>query len=632
MNNNTLALALALADFESSLPLPRMLCLEPSTSSHHKFIPHTRHSLRTRTMDPSFLPGAPGQDPSTSADTFASRPAAGSSSTLHPHDDDDQPASKRSRISVACDTCRRKKVRHDSHSLVISRALTDTAIHDVRRGSCANQVKCNGGQPCDYCARVNFPCTYQAPKRRGNSGRSGSANAGASSSTSAAGGADGDGPSGDDSMQGTGNDGHAGGGGGGGEDDDDEELADMMTFLVSLEENGGINALRSLGSSSGMHLLRMWSDRVSEGVLVVPSVLKKHTPRGPETDLPPPEIIELLLDFFFEYLHPFMPITERQMIYNSLSQPNPPLMLLNSIFAISSRVYEGLSPDRTDKPGASDIFLNRTRQIARNILLEPPCLEYIQAMLLLSFHEMGFLRGSTWLLSGVAIRMAQDIGLNRRMDNLTGALSISPLQRHLMKKTWTAVFIMDRFVCAVLGRPLAIHEEDCDVEWPSPDDERELSGEDGTKLLSDYVELAKLSAILGKILRNINSVRNHSPGRLAFSLPEIHTALSQWLNQLPPTLRYSFNPKAPIPSRFAAFLNALYYTCIILLYRPFISSAKARSSPLFPQYLHICSTAAQAIVHICHARVDEFFLLPNVILYCLFTAITTLVITLNCMA
>ncbi|KAI9183967.1 hypothetical protein H9P43_003020 [Blastocladiella emersonii ATCC 22665] len=515
-----------------------------------------------------------------------------------PHGDDQRPASKRSRISVACNTCRKKKIR------------------------------CDGSLPCEYCSRANFPCTYQMPKRRGPTMRAGSGSG--ADTGSGAGDAHPSGGNAADGMDVTGPDAGADGRARG-SGDDDEDLADMMTFLVSLEENGGINALRSLGSSSGMHLLRMWSDRVSEGVLVVPSVLKKHTPRGAECDLPPREIIDLLLDFFFEYLHPFMPVVEKQMIYNSLSQPNPPLMLLNSIFAVSSRVYEGLSQDKSDKPGASDIFLNRARQIARNILLEPPCLEYIQALLLLSFHELGFLRGSTWLVSGVAIRMAQDIGLNRRMDNLTGALSITPMQRHLTKKTFTAIYVMDRFVSAVLGRPLAIHDEDCDVSWPSVEDERELSGPDGAHLIGDYNELAKLCVILGKVLRNINSVRNHTPGRLAFSLPEIHTALSQWLNQLPPTLRYSFSPRTPTPSRFSAFLNCAYYTTIILLYRPFISSAKARTSPLFPQYLHICSTAAQAIVHICHARVDEFFLLPNVVLYCLFTAITTLVITYNCM-
>ncbi|KAI9216418.1 fungal-specific transcription factor domain-containing protein, partial [Blastocladiella britannica] len=479
------------------------------------------------------------------------------------HDDDQAPAAKRSRVSVACDQCRRKK------------------------------VKCNGGLPCENCRRGALACTYQAPKKRTTT-KSGTAADGSTRGSEL-----GDGHDHDDDHSS-----HPGGGGAGGSggSTDPDDLAEMMTFLVSLEENGGINALRSLGSSSGMHLLRMWSDRVTEGVLVVPAVSKKHTPRGPEADLPPREIIDLLL---------------HAMIFQSLAQSNPPLMLLNSIFAVSSRVYEGLSQERSDKPGASDIFLNRARQIARNILLEPPCLEHIQALMLLSFHELGFLRGSTWLVSGVSIRMAMDIGLNRRMDHLSGALSITPLQSHLMKKTWAAVFIMDRFVSAVLGRPLAIQDEDCDAEWPSPDDERQLSGDAGAQLLADYVQLAKLCTILGRILRNLNSVRNHTRGRLAFSLPEIHKSLSTWFSQLPPHMHYSFNASAPRPSRFAAFTNCLYYASIILLYRPFVSSAKARTSKLFPQYLHICSTAAQAIVHICHNRLDEFFLLPSVVLYTL---------------
>ncbi|KAL7751409.1 hypothetical protein RI367_003269 [Sorochytrium milnesiophthora] len=432
-----------------------------------------------------------------------------------------------------------------------------------------------------------------------------------------------------------------------------ESLTDMMTLLVTLQEDGQVQGLRNLGSSSGMQLLRNMSQQTKDAVLLLPSVIKRHIPRGAERALPPREISVFLLDFYFENLHAYLPVVERKMVYASLDSEDPPLLLLNCIFSISSRSFEhmarsnGWKPDDDGSPPPSTIFLDRARLMGRNILLEPACLEYIQGLLILSFHELGMMRGSTWLLSGVAIRMAQDMGLNRNTEDITGSLKITRLQKHIMRKTWAACMCIDRFVCALLGRPLAINEEDCDMGPPSELDEATLSqaGEPehikstARTTIQDSVQLLRLMEIQGRILRNINSVRNQT--KLRYSLPEVHTSLSQWFNALPEHLRYSFGQPAaaaqaadgrveePLPSLYAAFLNVTYYTTVILLYRPFIVSKGAKRSPLYPQYLHICSTAAQAIAFICHARSNEVLLMPSIVLYSIFTAITTLIITFS---
>ncbi|KAJ3373850.1 hypothetical protein GGF31_008735 [Allomyces arbusculus] len=560
-------------------------------------------------------------------------PAAPHSGAASASSTGDAPRPRPPRIALACDPCRSRK------------------------------VKCDGQQPCASCRRSSYPCTYLSPPKRrlakaaaarklatttavsalapasastgatapafnarraiGHAGPNAAAPASAPSSTTSAA-----------QLAAAAAVAHLAQ-----LVDPPDDGSDRATLVVSMDpgSNGLPRTLRSLGHSSGLHIIRKWRTKASsnstEAVMVLPpsaSRARPATPSGPEAALPPRNIMTMLLDFFFEHMHTFVPVVDQQMLRTSLDEGNPPLLLLNAVFAVSAHVFESTAQGSLEKPTASDIFLNRARQLARNILWSPPCLEYIQALLLLSFHELGLVRGSGWVVSGVAIRMAQDMGLNRPLDHLAGAgISLSPIHRHF-RRTWMATVIMDRFVSAVLGRPITIHDEDCDVQWPDPDAEPDPHD---AQTLRDYLELAKLSAILGKILRHVNAPgHERRRAQWAAAVPDLHAALSEWLHNLPPRLRYSFHAGAPTPSRFAVFLNAMYYTTIILCYRVFLTPTAAMASPLFPQYLHICSTAATAIVHICHGRAADLPFLPDVMLYPVFTAVSTLVVTYNCMA
>ncbi|KNE54290.1 hypothetical protein AMAG_00277 [Allomyces macrogynus ATCC 38327] len=548
----------------------------------------------------------------------------------------DAPRPRPPRIALACDPCRSRK------------------------------VKCDGQQPCASCRRSSYPCTYLNPPKR-RQAKAAAARKPATTtavSTLASASASASAPATTPAFDARRAIGHAAPSTLAPASaapslttsaaqlaaaaavahlaqlvDPPDDGSDRATLVISQDpgSNGLPRTLRSLGHSSGLHIIRKWRTKASsnstEAVMVLPpsaSRARPATPSGPEAALPPRNIMTMLLDFYFEHMHAFVPVADQQMLRTSLDEGNPPLLLLNAVFAVSAHVFESTAQGPQERPTASDIFLNRARQLARNILWAPPCLEYIQALLLLSFHELGLVRGSGWVVSGVAIRMAQDMGLNRPLDHLAGAgISLSPIHRHF-RRTWMATVIMDRFVSAVLGRPITIHDEDCDVQWPDPEAEPDPHD---AQTLRDYLELAKLSTILGKILRHVNDPgHERRRAQWAAAVPDLHAALSEWLHDLPPRLRYSFHAGAPAPSRFAVFLNTMYYTAIILCYRVFLTPNAAMVSPLFPQYLHICSTAATAIVHICHGRAADLPFLPDVMLYPVFTAVSTLVVTYNCMA
>ncbi|OAD73453.1 fungal-specific transcription factor, partial [Phycomyces blakesleeanus NRRL 1555(-)] len=71
------------------------------------------------------------------------------------------------------------------------------------------------------------------------------------------------------------------------------------------------------------------------------------------------------------------------------------------------------------------------------------------------------------------------------------------------KRLWYSVYVTDRWCCAVMGRPLAIADSDCDIDLP-----RLYGSTDERKNKMDYVlfvNFVKLSGILGEVLRRIYS-------------------------------------------------------------------------------------------------------------------------------
>lgn len=72
----------------------------------------------------------------------------------------------------------------------------------------------------------------------------------------------------------------------------------------------------------------------------------------------------------------------------------------------------------------------------------------IQALLLLAGHQQGSRNSISWLYSGLAIRLAQDMGLHRD----SAKWNLDDRQSEIRRRVWWACFLVDRFTSAALGR------------------------------------------------------------------------------------------------------------------------------------------------------------------------------------
>lgn len=93
-------------------------------------------------------------------------------------------------------------------------------------------------------------------------------------------------------------------------------------------------------------------------------------------------------------------------------------------------------------------------------------LEIVQAYLLLTLYGCGaverYEQDKTWLLLGMAIRMATDLNLHRKTavtSSDTPEGRARDKEVHNRERTWILCFCLDRSTSAQMGKPHSIKEE-----------------------------------------------------------------------------------------------------------------------------------------------------------------------------
>lgn len=127
-----------------------------------------------------------------------------------------------------------------------------------------------------------------------------------------------------------------------------------------------------------------------------------------------------------------------------------------------------------------------------------------------------------------------------------------PLEMEKRRRVWHCVFVLDRLVALQLGRPPAIHDEDCLFALPSRVDDRSIDWENDVQLsvptvgepsLGDYfLSMIEFSKIVGRVLRNVYHPKQQQRQRLIAEELQRAKVLNQhllaWKLALPRSLRF----------------------------------------------------------------------------------------------
>lgn len=225
----------------------------------------------------------------------------------------------------------------------------------------------------------------------------------------------------------------------------------------------------------------------------------------------------------------------------------------------------------------SSLHTELTRVLSATQLCRASSLSTITALLILSLHHDAHGPASTaesdlWNRTGIAIRMAQDLGLHRDLRRK----EVDTYAIELRRRLWGSCVAADRWVSLYLGRPLTIDLTDCDVrlpsssEWVKPGKSEEvlpstILGTDADQPFGFNTEMVKLSILFGRVLKTIYSptgLMNATDAQIEGLLSDIDS----WHSSLPATLQYTGPDSPPDPG-----ILQLGYACLlVLLFRVFM--------------------------------------------------------------
>ena len=243
--------------------------------------------------------------------------------------------------------------------------------------------------------------------------------------------------------------------------------------------------------------------------------------------------------------------------------------------------------------------------------LTSPSLDGIQSLLMLALYEWGQTRGLTaWVYAGIAIRLAQSMGLAYEDDSDTRTLKPSfqraglPLneweeviEKEVRRRTLWSCFVMDRMLSAGKYRPTMIAADKLRVQLPCTDDQFLFVRDVRTSFLNtDWIDgnasaksgIVDDDGVLSRYLRLVEifgrfSEWSYLGGRRTEKQPpwdssteffKLRQELKEFHDSLPSNLTFTeANLSAHIEKRNAttyASLHTLYSLCQIMLHREYI--------------------------------------------------------------
>ncbi|KAJ5613821.1 hypothetical protein N7528_007475 [Penicillium herquei] len=336
----------------------------------------------------------------------------------------------------------------------------------------------------------------------------------------------------------------------------------------------------------------------------------------------PPELEEHLLKLYFCWQDPSSHIVDRR-IYEEAKVKWQNMeetsfysdALRYSMCALGSAFESRFHPELITFPNTLVDFLGARAKSLLEIELDYPSVATVQALVILSNHEIGNGKeGRGWLLSGMAMRLAFDLALHLDISYLVSRGAITPEEAELRRTVFWGAYTVDHHLGFHLGRPFRTCMEDVTVGKPhgrvtKPNQYRWAPYEnsscgDETSGLHDCVEevsqqLVSLCELMGPCGYILYGTSRLSKSTLQELNAKIVAELGEWKTRLPPFLQIDLDDYTSPYLPHVLLLHMQYHQNIIYAHRPWMSKDGLQPQPpKGPGYLHareMCIGSAIAI-------------------------------------
>ncbi|KAH9822792.1 C6 transcription factor [Teratosphaeria destructans] len=399
----------------------------------------------------------------------------------------------------------------------------------------------------------------------------------------------------------------------------------------------------------------------------VPSI-HSHPPQAVESDvrsplslpfcdtssMPPSELITHLAEVFFKHLGCNYPFLQRDRFLRDLDEKQVDPVLVDAVCALAARfsthtlitqqLYDGTRPTPAEYGHA---FAQRAKA-ALTETFACPSVAAVQAALLLAYNEFGESRDSgLWMYLGIAIRMAQDLGLHKLqglkyrgmngptpkmvkrasvVDQSSSAQAADTYveedakpctestdqeldEKHVAEQkaveqervdTFWAVFFLDRVVSSGVGRRSTLRDKDIELSFPVLDENNPKSGWPAA-----FPALIRIVHLYGRVADLLNSIT--SPSDITPQTPKKLAAMEEqvtsFYQNLSPRLHFDavnfqHYMKAGEGTNFV-LLHFWFHTLIVLLHQPtLLKTFEGKMLQLFPNSRQLSMSSAKTIADI----------------------------------
>ncbi|CAI6334841.1 unnamed protein product [Periconia digitata] len=290
------------------------------------------------------------------------------------------------------------------------------------------------------------------------------------------------------------------------------------------------------------------------------------------------ETYDYLMDLFWQCYNPVIHVLHQEAFNEDREAGRSQFysgFLHVCVLAMGFRFADKSRPDvkKLSLPQMESTLHREAKYMLDHELERPGGIPSVVAMLLLGDLECGVGRDNLgWLYGGLAVRLAFDIGLH--LDTRLSGLAEREVE--IRQMTLWACVIYDKYWALFLGRPTSMKSADLEIYHLSKKFERlgtcKPAGPEKSLETTIYEALLDLMELAGKITENMDP-RSQSPESVVdrdqyLRMAALDREFSTWYARLPEPLKWTPTNIANGPFSFF-LLHQQYHSSLILLHRPF---------------------------------------------------------------
>ena len=343
-------------------------------------------------------------------------------------------------------------------------------------------------------------------------------------------------------------------------------------------------------------------------VLLPPSVYTDSAVRIPAEMMPTEERALDYFGYFFDYIHPYVPVLNRGVFYEQWHRNRSAIspLILEGIFACVSQYLE------------DPIEVRRWIALAsrhEENYKDTPRLSTIQALIILTKAREFVPRPGYYYRSWMAIKymttMAYDLSLNEHLDRhrAGNGCQFSRADCLLRTRIWQTLFALEILIGAPQGRTnFAVELDTVDVTIPSPSqdiDNAEYQLARRTAYFAQAVRNIKQTNVLWQTIRRLKKDWALDP-----MFMRQNEVIPAWLKTLPADMQITYPEDETAPflggDHYVAYLHMYHYLIIIMHHRPQLQTLLEKRDSSFKTHLDICNEAATKICRLQEALLRDF--------------------------